>query len=176
MLLPLIVKGQSRTCPHVETLGARLKRFRELAGKTQAAVQKALGLGKVALSEYENGKTAPSEEVLQGLAREYGASAAVLRYGEAALQSAANDYWAGYADAILGVMEDAANRQRQLVRGLRGEAVQVAEAPGGVVTQPAPKPWLSNEQIDADVAAAQQFEERVGVAVPERPKRKKKTG
>lgn len=126
MLSPEVVKGESSSQSSVESIGARLKRIREAAGKTQVQVQSALGLGKIALSEYENGKTAPSEDVLERLGEHYGVPVAVLRYGEDVLQSAGADYWAGYADAILGILEDAAARQRRLVQGLRGKSTPLA--------------------------------------------------
>ena len=92
--LHLVVKCESMTSRPVETLGARIKRFREKAGMTQAQVREALGLGKVAVSEYENGKTNPSEDILERLGKLYSVRVEVLRYGEAALTSSANDYWA----------------------------------------------------------------------------------
>ena len=52
-----------------QTVGARVRRFREAAGLTQAALAQAADFGRVTLVRLENGEQSPRFKTLQAIAR-----------------------------------------------------------------------------------------------------------
>lgn len=146
--------------------GARLKAAREAAKLTQAQVTERLGYGANTISQYERGDIGISDERIVQLAGLYGADPALLA-GRPLTQKRNEAFY----DGILHSLAVFNRASGELIAEVQRWREQSANPAG-----PPPAPWLSKEQIDADVAAAQQYENRVGVAEAVPPKRKKKTG
>lgn len=64
--------AQNLTMPEVETLGARIKRFRLQRGMTQRDLAQRVGVGVPYISKIESGRERPGDEVLLAIAESLG--------------------------------------------------------------------------------------------------------
>ena len=90
-----------------ETIGERLRNARDEWGETQASVEKATGVKRSTLANYEAGKSIPRAEQLTALADFYGVSPGWILYGKSASSSVEENTMTNrLAQAAKGLTDD----------------------------------------------------------------------
>jgi transcriptional regulator with XRE-family HTH domain len=107
------------TMAKANDLGSRLRQARELAGLTQTAAAKALGMRRPSVSEIESGRRRVTTDELYQVAELYGVSADWLATGEGSAELTAKVRT--LARALQGLKESDLEQLEQVLKMIRGE-------------------------------------------------------